>query len=100
MSEETNGKKKTTENDNIQFHVPPDLDYAYRDVVNIYVGSGEVVLEFGNYHRSMPGHVSIANRIVMTLASAHELQESLQLALQEAYKQLQQQMDPSCPPQR
>jgi hypothetical protein len=73
----------------LQFHVSPDLDYVYRDVVNIYVGPGDVVFELGNRHRSMPDHVTVSNRIVLSVSSAYELQQRLGQALKEAQKQLQ-----------
>jgi hypothetical protein len=75
--------------ENIKVHVSPDLDYAYRDVANIFVGAGEVVFEFGNMHRSMPGHATISNRIVLSVASAYDLQQRLQQALTEAQEQMQ-----------
>ena len=76
---------------NIQVHVAPDLDYSYRDVVNIFVGAGDVVFEFGNIHRSMPGNITIGNRIVLSMANAIDLQQKLGQVLEEAQKQLQEQ---------
>jgi len=76
---------------NIQVHVSPDLDYSYRDIVNIYFGSGDVALEFGNVHHSMPGHATISNRIVLSMANAIDLQQKLGQVLQEAQRQLQEQ---------
>ena len=56
MSDNQNESNQSSANQqNIQVHVAPDLDYSYRDVANIFVGAGDVVLEFGNLHRSMPG---------------------------------------------
>ncbi|NRB81338.1 MAG: hypothetical protein HRU38_22180, partial [Saccharospirillaceae bacterium] len=57
-------KAAKPEEQKLNMHVSPDLDYSYRDVANIYVGNGDVTLEFGNHHRSMPGNVSISDRIV------------------------------------
>ncbi len=85
-------KEKPSDNDaqqNIQFHVTPELDYVYRDVFNVYVGAGDVVIEFGNLHRAMPGHAAISNRIVMSVAGAYNLHQTLQQALQAAQLQLQ-----------
>jgi hypothetical protein len=76
---------------NFQVHVSPDLDYCYRDVANIFVGAGDVVFEFGNLHRSMPGNITISNRIVLTIANAYDLQQKLGQVLQEAQKQMQEQ---------
>jgi len=86
MTEEQNHE----ENDNIRFHVPKDLDYVYRDVFNVYVGQGDVVIELGNRHRSMPEHVTIANRIVLSVPNAYSLAEQLQQTLQTAQQRLQQ----------
>ncbi len=74
---------------NIQFHVKPELDYVYRDVFNVYVGVGDVVIEFGNHHRATPDHVTISDRIVLSVASAYNLHQTLQQALQAAQMQLQ-----------
>lgn len=75
---------------NIQVHVAPDLDYVYRDVANIFVGTGDVIFEFGNRHRSMPDRVTISNRIVMSIANAYDLQQRLHNTLLEAQEKLQQ----------
>jgi len=77
---------------NIQIHVSPDLDYSYRDVTNIYVGSGDVIFEFGNHHRSMPGNVTISSRVVMTFANAYDFQQRLQLSLIEAQEKVKSQI--------
>ena len=86
-------EQDTTENpqQNFQVHVSPDLDYSYLDVANIFVGAGDVVFEFGNLHRSMPGNITISNRVVMTMANAYDLQQKLGQVLQEAQKQMQEQ---------
>jgi len=84
-----NQKPENNEQQKVQIHVSPDLYYSFRDVANIFVGSGEVVFEFGNQHRSMPGHVTISNRIVLSFANAFELQQKLQQLLLEAQKQIQ-----------
>ncbi len=91
----TDSNSKSAENgraergQEIQFHVPPELDYVYRDVFNVYAGAGDVIIEFGNHHRSMPRHASISNRIVMTTANAYILVQTLQQALQQAQSALQ-----------
>jgi len=91
MSEQNNNE---TTQQNFQVHVSPDLDYCYRDVANIYVGAGagDVVFEFGNMHRSMPGNITIGNRVVMSMANAIELQQKLSQVLEEAQKQIQEQL--------
>jgi hypothetical protein len=78
---------------NIQVHIPPDLEYHYRDIANVFVGAGDVVLEFGNFHRSMPNNATISNRIVLSIASAYELQNSLGQALANAQQRLQQNLN-------
>ena len=83
--------QNNTKEQNFQVHVSPDLDYCYRDVANIFVGAGAVVFEFGNLHRSMPGNITISNRIVLTMANAYDLQQKLGQVLQEAQKQMQEQ---------
>ena len=77
----------------IHAHIIDDLDYLYRDISNVFVGAGDVVLEFGNLHRSMPGHATISNRIVLSVASAYELQHNLGQALAEAQQKLQQNLN-------
>ncbi|OGQ89052.1 MAG: hypothetical protein A2464_05170 [Deltaproteobacteria bacterium RIFOXYC2_FULL_48_10] len=73
----------------IQFHVPPELEYVYRDIFNVYAGPGDVIIEFGNHHRAMPEHASISNRIVMSVGNAYLLVQTLQQALQQAQAALQ-----------
>ena len=92
MTEEKNKDKAEGEqqqNQNIQFHVPPELEYVYRDVFNVYAGAGDVTIEFGNHHKAMPEHASIANRIVMSTGNAYLLIQTLQKALQDAQAALQ-----------
>lgn len=89
MTDEKNGQD-TDSPPNIRFHVSPDLDYHYRDVFNVYAGLGDVVIEFGNQHRSMPEHVSIFNRIVLSTGNAYILIQTLQQALQQAQMRVQQ----------
>tara|TARA_R110002096_G_C14348133_1_gene702845 strand:- start:224 stop:523 length:300 start_codon:yes stop_codon:yes gene_type:complete len=89
MAEPTHQDKDQQQS--IQVHVSPDLDYSYRDVANIFVGAGDVVFEFGNLHRSMPGNITISNRIVLSMANAYDLQQKLGQVLQEAQKQMQEQ---------
>ena len=86
-------KEQATEGRNIKVHVPPDLDYSYRDIANVFVGAGDVVFEFGNFHRSMPGNATISNRIVLSVANAYELHERLGAALAEARQKLQQNLN-------
>ena len=82
-------KTKNNEQPTVQFHVPPELEYVYRDIFNVYAGAGDVVIEFGNHHRAMPEHATISNRIVMSVGNAYSLVQTLQQALQQAQAQLQ-----------
>lgn len=84
-----NGTHGNRENQEIHFHVPPDLDYVYRNVFNVYAGQAEVVIEFGNRHPSMPDHVTISNRIVVSMASAYDLLQTIQRAMQNVQIQMQ-----------
>lgn len=90
MSE--NSENKKNEPQNIRFHVPPELEYVYRDIFNVYAGTGDVTIEFGNHHKSMPEHASISNRIVMTTGNAYLLVQTLQKALSDAQAALQHKM--------
>jgi hypothetical protein len=74
----------------IKFHVSPDLDYVYRDVFNVYAGTGDVVIEFGNQHRSMPENVTVSNRIVMSVSNAYRLVKTMESALKDAQAKLYQ----------
>ncbi len=87
-NEDTREEKKADQ-PNVQFHVPPELEYVYRDVFNVYAGAGDVVIEFGNHHRAMPEHASISNRIVMSVGNAYLLVQTIQQALSQAQAQLQ-----------
>lgn len=82
-------EQQNGDNPDINFHVSPDLEYVYRDIFNVYAGVGDVTIEFGNHHKSMPEHASISNRIVMTTSNAYLLMQTLQNALQKAQEQLQ-----------
>ena len=92
MTDEQNSNIKNDDETEggIRFHVAPDLEYVYRDIFNVYVGSGDVVIEFGNLHRSMPEHASISNRIVMSIGNAYSLMQTMQNALKQAHDRLQQ----------
>ncbi len=93
MAEErkaTNDQNENTQQPDIKFHVPPDLEYVYRDIFNVYAGAGDVTIEFGNHHKAMPEHASISNRIVMSTGNTYLLVKTLQQALQQAQEALQQ----------
>ncbi len=88
MTEEDK-KNQQDQQQEIQFHAPPDLEYTYRDVFNVYVGAGEVLIEMGNVHRAVPGHATISNRVVLSVGNAYTLVQTLQQALQEAQVEMQ-----------
>lgn len=82
-----------SENENrVQVHIPPELEYCYRDLANIFVGNNEVVFEFGNHHRSTPEYATISNRIVMSFAEAYDLQKRLEASLMEARRKIEESM--------
>ena len=85
-------QKQNDQGLNVQYHVPPDLEYVYRDVFHIFVGSGEVIIEFGNRHPSMPERATIANRVVLSVANAIDLQQRLKKTIEEAQERLRQQI--------
>ncbi len=93
MTEEKNKDSDVKKNVNkIQFHISPDLEYIYKDIFNVYVSTGDVVVEMGNRHRSMPEHATISNRIVMSIGNAYTLVQTLQQALQEAQQKMHEQL--------
>jgi hypothetical protein len=85
-------QQEKTEDRSLQLHVAPDLEYVYRDIFNVFVGAGEVVIEFGNIHRAMPSHATINNRIVVSIGNAYTLIQTIQNALQQAQINLQRQL--------
>ena len=87
--QENRNQKENNQQPEIQFHVPPELEYVYRDIFNVYAGVGDVTIEFGNHHKAMPEHASISNRIVMSTGNAYLLIQTLQKALQDAQAALQ-----------
>ena len=87
--QENKDQERNAKQPEIQFHVPPELEYVYRDIFNVYAGVGDVTIEFGNHHKAMPEHASIANRIVMSTGNAYLLIQTLQKALQDAQAALQ-----------
>lgn len=73
----------------LQVYAAPDLDYNYRDFFTIFVGTEEVIIEFGNRHRSQSNRASIQNRIVLSVQNAFRLQQGLGRSLEEARKRIQ-----------
>ncbi len=89
VKQSKNDQQENTKQPKIQFHVPPELEYVYRDIFNVYAGVGDVTIEFGNHHKAMPEHASISNRIVISTGNAYLLVQTLQQALQQAQAALQ-----------
>jgi hypothetical protein len=89
MTEEAENKEPDSGR-NIQVHVPTELEYHYRDIVNVFVGAGDAVLEMGDFHRSITNTATISNRVVLSVAAAYELHNTLGQALANAQQQLQQ----------
>jgi len=85
--------KKNSQDQEIKYHVPADLEYCYRDVFNVFVRAGDVVIEFGNSYHGMPGHVSIKNRVVITVAGAYQLNHTLQQVLQAAQEKMKESLE-------
>ena len=92
VEENKNSDEFSEKKADIKYHVLPNLEYCYRDLCNVFVSQGDVVLEFGNKNRAIPGHATISNRIVLSISNAYSLQETLQKALQAAQLHMQQQM--------
>ena len=76
----------------LKMHVDPNLDYSYRDMFNVFVGPEDVVIEFGNRHRSVENEVTINNRIVLSVSNAAKLQKALGETLTNLQKQIQERM--------
>jgi hypothetical protein len=74
----------------VQMQIPADIEYVYRDFFTVYAGPDDVVLEFGNVSRSMPGQVRIANRIALTPANALRLREILDRTIAEMQRRMSQ----------
>ena len=72
---------QTPNKQELQIYAAPDLDYKFRDLFNLHVGAEEVVLEFGNLHRSQPGHAVLQDRIVLSPSNAVRLQQALAQAI-------------------
>jgi hypothetical protein len=90
-SEKTEGKQEQQHQQQRRFYARPDLEYVYRDTFNVYVGFEEVILEFGNRHRSSENEVTIGDRLVLSIANAQRLQQALQRGLDELRQQLEKQ---------
>jgi hypothetical protein len=74
----------------LQVYAAPDLEYTYRDFFSLYVGSEEVLVEFGNRHRAQSNRATVHNRIVLSIPNAFRLQQALARSLDEARKRMQQ----------
>lgn len=98
MSESNNQKASSGQDSQVtkvSVNFAENIDYKYRDILNIFVGRGDVVFELGNIHRSVPDQATIADRIVVSMASAYDFHARLGQALKEAQEKLQQEMTQS-----
>lgn len=68
------------------------VDYKYRDILNVFVGRGDVILEMGNLHRSVPNQATIGDRVAISLTTAYDFHARLGQALKEAQEVLQKEM--------
>jgi hypothetical protein len=68
----------------MELHVPPDLEYPYRDIFSVSVSMDEVIVEFGNRDRSSPRRGSISDRVVLSVGNAFRLQSLLGQSLAKA----------------
>ncbi|MHC4884857.1 MAG: hypothetical protein ACYTGH_07220 [Planctomycetota bacterium] len=85
-------KEKAAENQEqqpMQVHMAPELEYAYRDFFSIHVGMEEVVIDLGNRHRAQADRATIQNHIVLSIPNAVRLQAGLARSLEEARKRVQ-----------
>lgn len=80
----------TVDQSQVRLDIPADLEYLYRDFFTVYAGPDDVVLEFGNQHRSQPNTVKIGNRIVLTPANALRLRELLDRTIVEMQRRMAQ----------
>lgn len=86
------GTETASENHRVEVTFAEGMDYRYRDVLNIFVGRGEVVFELGNIHRSVPNQATISDRIVVSMANAYDFHARLGQSLKDAQERLQQEM--------
>ena len=89
MNQTQGTENQVGEDQKIKVHIPPELEYAYRNFFNIYAGPEEVLIEFGNQHRSVPGTAAISDRIVLSYGNAHKLQNALTKMLEEVRKKFE-----------
>ena len=86
-------ERKEEQKNQIQLHVASDLDYCYRDLFNVFIGNEEVVVEFGNRHRSNPERGCMMNRIVLSVPAAFRLHQVLGQGLKKAQEQIKKQQE-------
>lgn len=90
QNEAANGEKKGVQKVTVNY--ADDCDYKYRDILNIFVGRGDVILEMGNIHRSVVGQATISDRVAVSMATAYDFHTRLGQALKEAQEALQKEM--------
>lgn len=82
----------------LQVHIPADLNYEYRNITQVFGGAGEVVIEFGVRHHSLPNHVNVYDRLVMTPDNAFHLMKQVEQVLIGLRQHAQQQQQQKAPP--
>lgn len=85
--------KANADGQQLQVHMAPDLEYSYRDFFSIFVGSEEVIIDFGNRHRAQSDRATIQNHLVMSIQNAFRLHQALGKSLDEARKRIQESAD-------
>jgi hypothetical protein len=88
---QSSGDQEQSQQQQLQVQVGRDVDYEYRDFFSLFVGAEDVVVEFGNRHRSQTNRATVGNRIVLSVPNAYRLQQALGRSLEEARRRFQEQ---------
>jgi hypothetical protein len=91
MSKEQASNSNAENKSQLQVHVNPELEYKYRDFFSVFVSNEDVVIEFGNRHRSMPNNVTVSDRIVLSIPNSIRFINGLQQSINQAREQIQKQ---------
>lgn len=88
MVEKKTPAAQQPEQQQLQLHADPNLEYKYRDLFNLHVGAEDVLVEFGNLHRSQQSQGVILDRIILSPANAIRLHQGLGQALSQMQTRL------------
>ncbi len=80
-------QKQEERQERIKVEIAPDVEYVYRDMVNISAKPDALLLEFGNEHLIPPGTITISNRIILSPRNAYRLYQTLGQTLQALERQ-------------